>query len=80
MHTFAVVADRHDAEFTGVEMCAAVQFPSNDNTAANAGPNGDTDQIFIMLPGAPPHFAQRRAVRVVLHDQRQIGQPAEQLQ
>ncbi len=79
MHTFAIVPDRHDAEFTGVKMRAAIQFSSDDNTAANAGSNGNADHVFIMLPGTSPHFAQRRTVRVVLHDQRQIGQPAEQL-
>ena len=60
-------------------MRPTVEIALHDDTAADAGADGDADKMLIVLAGALPAFAQRRAVGVIFGCYGEIGQLCEKL-
>src|SRR6202035_3846946 len=69
----AAVGDRDDvAQFSGVEVLAAVQLAAQDQPGADPGPDGDADEVGGRVrPPAGHVLAERGRVGVVQHPDRQ---------
>ncbi len=80
MHVFAVIAHRDHAELARAKVRAAQQFAVQDKPAANAGADSHADEGVVALARATPHLAERRAVGVIFHRDRQRRQLAEKRQ
>ena len=64
--------DPHVADLGGDPEGAAVQLAVEDDAAADAGADGDQEEVVDVLAGAEGELAPRRGVGVVLHHDRQV--------
>ena len=78
MHRLALIAYGQHAKLTRPVVRPAVEIALHDDTAADAGADGDADEMLIVLARALPALAQRRAIGIVFDCHGEIGQLCEQ--
>src|SRR5581483_7639979 len=66
----SVRKNRHLSEFSGHAVETVKNLAIDNDAAADSSPQSKQDQVFHVLTGAHPHFAERRRVRIVFQNDR----------